>query len=1410
MRTALAFALGLLLGAPLAAQCVHINRGYRDTTDVVVVSVSFADNTPQGDRAELTDRIIDGVQQWNDTDCQIAAGDHAYPRFARAGEPGTDGAPVLDVVYHEGTNPNNPAGCGEYDPNVPHIFNIFTTAHVNNLSYPCNVVLEDNAAHEAGHELGLHHPSSGCSDHSLIMQPVYYPPHQSAPVDREIHAEECAKADEQNRTESEREPPQTYTLRGQATMPDFSSSSVELRAEFEYSDGSNSVESLSVSSSTEFAFGAPLTDGTSYGVTPTVPDSLDCFIGPDRGKVAGGPPPEIRVFCTNRVLSFCDIFPHACAEAGYPDPYQDDIPWTTAWFCYPQQSVVYVDAPCVNQTTGEPTGAMCSTATVVTRNFCLPCINCLEASTVEVAGPTVSLWAPLDGASVTGRVAVTGWAAHASGTVDGARFWVDDQPVLLESYRTGLYAPEACGGEKACNPYVGFLGFLDTAGLAEGGHTLKAISVEDNPTTPGITFVEQSFVVDHTLPVVSITAPANHAVVNGTVVVTANASDNTGVAKVEFRVDGALAATDTAAPYAYNWNAASASAGSHTLVARAFDAAGNSASSSVEVTVPGGVAPQVTLTAPAAGALVRGQVQMQAQATDDVGVTRVEFYVDGNLKGTDTSAPYVYSWNTTLTPDGDRVLSAKAFDAGNNFGSSPPVTVQVDNTVPAMYLDSPASGATVSGTSVAIVGWATDRNRVVSLAFKLDGQTLPLNSPYWYGASRPDACNLHPEDPNCPLVGWSALFNSRNYSDGNHTIEVIATDGAGLMTSIQRALVFANDGGIPTATITSPSAGSNVRGTVSIQAQAADDVGVTRVEFYVDGALKGTDSSAPYAYGWDTTASADGNRVLLAKAFDAAGHFGDSAPVTVQVDNAVPRLYLDGPANNATVSGTAVTIYGWATDRTRVVLLAFKLDGQTLPLNSPYWYGASRPDVCNVYPEDPNCPIVGWSALFNSRNYSDGSHTLEVIATDGVGLTTSIQRTLIFANDGGTPTAAITAPSGGSNVRGVVSIQAQATDDGGVTRVEFYVDGVLKGTDSSAPYAYSWDTTASADGNRVLLAKAFDAAGHFGNSASVTVQVDNTVPWLYLDGPANNATVSGTAVTIYGWATDRTRVVSLAFKLDGQTLPLNSPYWYGASRPDVCSVHPEDPNCPIVGWSALFNSRNYSNGSHTLEVIATDGVGLTASVQRTLVFANDGGAPSVTITAPSAGSNVRGVVSIQAQASDDVGVTRVEFYVDGALKGTDTSAPYAYSWDTTASADGNHALTAKAFDAAGNVGNSPSVTVQVDNAVPRLSLDGPANNATVSGTAVTIFGWATDRTRVVSLAFKIDGQTLPLNSPYWYGASRPDVCNLYPGDPNCPVVGWSALFNSKNYSNGSHTIQVIATDGVGLTATTQLTLSFAN
>ena len=88
-------------------------------------------------------------------------------------------------------------------------------------------------------------------------------------------------------------------------------------------------------------------------------------------------------------------------------------------------------------------------------------------------------------------------------------------------------------------------------------------------------------------------------------------------------------------------------------------------------------------------------------------------------------------------------------------------------------------------------------------------------------------------------------------------------------------------------------------------------------------------------------------------------------------------------------------------------------------------------------------------------------------------------------------------------------------------------------------------------------------------------------------------------------------------------------------------------------------------------------------------------APTVSITAPANSAVVSGTMTISAVAADNVAVIKVDLYVNNALQATRTSAPYNFSWDTSSLSHGSYTLSAKAYDAAGNVGQSGSVTVTI-------------------------------------------------------------------------------------------------------------------
>ena len=181
-------------------------------------------------------------------------------------------------------------------------------------------------------------------------------------------------------------------------------------------------------------------------------------------------------------------------------------------------------------------------------------------------------------------------------------------------------------------------------------------------------------------PTVSITSPADGANVSGTIDVTADASDDNGVAQVEFFVDGISIGVDTIAPYAVSWDTTTAADGIHTVGATATDTIGQTDSDSISVTVDN-TPPTVSITSPAEGAIVSGTIDVTADASDDNGVTQVEFFADGASIGVDTTASYAVSWDTTTAANGSHTLTATATDVADNATTSDPVTVTVDNPV---------------------------------------------------------------------------------------------------------------------------------------------------------------------------------------------------------------------------------------------------------------------------------------------------------------------------------------------------------------------------------------------------------------------------------------------------------------------------------------------------------------------------------------------------------------------------------------------------------------------------------------------------------------------------------------------------------------------------------------------------------
>lgn len=183
----------------------------------------------------------------------------------------------------------------------------------------------------------------------------------------------------------------------------------------------------------------------------------------------------------------------------------------------------------------------------------------------------------------------------------------------------------------------------------------------------------------------------------------------------------------------------------------------------------------------------------------------------------------------------------------------------VDTLPPTVQFSAPISGSTLSG-SVNVVLVATDNVGVSTLKWSVDGILKGSSS-----------------GVNTSTFTW----DSGSVSNGNHVLSASATDWAGNVANTTLTVNVQNQSVPPTITITSPTEGSSVSGTVSVYVNAVSNAGVARVELYVDGKLKGTTATSPYTIKWNTRKEAVGSHTLHTIVYDTMGNLAQSQSVKV-------------------------------------------------------------------------------------------------------------------------------------------------------------------------------------------------------------------------------------------------------------------------------------------------------------------------------------------------------------------------------------------------------------------------------------------------------------------------------------------------------------------------------------------------
>ena len=461
--------------------------------------------------------------------------------------------------------------------------------------------------------------------------------------------------------------------------------------------------------------------------------------------------------------------------------------------------------------------------------------------------------------------------------------------------------------------------------------------------------------------------------------------------------------------------------------------------------------------------------------------------------------------------------------------------------------------------------------------------------------------------------------------------------------------------------------------------------------------------------------------------------------------------------------------------------------------------------------------ISSAGAGFNIRSTVSGNWTMDknVTATGSYSATATannarwVMQMVAFKAEAGTdttpPSTALTAPTSGSTVSGTIAVSATASDDVAVADVDFLLDGVSMGVDTTAPYSVQWNTTTTSNGLHSLSARARDTSGNFGvTSGVVSVMVSNSAPppppaglvagWNFDENGgtiAADVTSNGNTATLVNGSSWVPGKYGSGIRLNGSNQYLsvaNSPSINISGNAMAFSawVNPVSATGDRVVFAKFYNATMTSPFyQYGLEVRGTS---------NTPVFeiGTSGGIRLATMsTGLTAGQWTHLAVVFNG--------SQVQFYKDGTLT---TTVPLAASITARSSAlylgadvSPGQFLSGSMDDVrlygttltAAQVQSDMSTPLvgTVDPGAPTVAMTSPANNAQVSG-ITTVQADADDDVGVAGVQFFVDGNALGVED-----ATRP----------------YGANWDTRSFSNGAHTLTARARDTSGHTTVSRRSTS---
>jgi hypothetical protein len=575
--------------------------------------------------------------------------------------------------------------------------------------------------------------------------------------------------------------------------------------------------------------------------------------------------------------------------------------------------------------------------------------------------------------------------------------------------------------------------------------------------------------------------------------------------------------------------------------------------------------------------------------------------------------------------------------AGNQFGVGR-VTAPA-NKPPTISLSVP-SGAKVAPADIAVGADASDSDgRVAKVEFFRDGvlEHTELGAPYTWA--------------------WNDV------PAGSYTLTARATDDDGATTtstSVSVTVKAAPTNVPPRVALVVPSGAEVAPADIAVSADASDSDGaIAKVEFLVDGVVRHTEDSAPYTFAWDGVAA--GAYTVVARAYDDDDAVTTSSAIVVTVVAAPrpPTITLAAPSG-ALVAPADLTFTATASDS----------DGAVAKVD--FLVGGVVRHTENAAP---------WTWSWN--DVAAGTYSVTARATDSQGLTaTTAARTVTVATAGTAvnhaPSVTLTVPGAAPAAPANVTLEATASDDGGIAKVEFLVGGVVRGAVATAPYRYVWSGVPA--GTYQVAARATDGQGASTTTAERDVVVTgapaNAAPQVQL-AIGDGTLVAPATVACTATASDSDGAVAqVQFFVDGDPMhtELSPPYQWS--------------------WSGA------PAGTHLLQARATDDAG-ASSWSAPMVVTIDPAAgpalvpPTIALTVPPGALIAPADLHFVATASDADGrVVGVDFYVGGTVVHHEATAPYEFAWNDVPA--GAYALTVKATDDDGLVATSEPVQVTVD------------------------------------------------------------------------------------------------------------------